>query len=95
MLICSFHQVGPETLVLGEEARRNGLGQSLLRRLHTLYQSPDYRMGAEMYTAALLSNWRNHREIVKLVSKLFYRDTLQVHSCMCLCMLVNACSDVV
>ena len=84
----SLPQVGPETLVLGEEAMKNGLGQSLLKRLHTLYQSKEYSTGAEMYTASLLTNWRSHHEIVKLVSKLFYRDTLQVH---CTVQCIHAC----
>ena len=85
--------MGPDTIVLGEEARKNGLGQSLLRRLHTLYQSHGYSNGAVMYTASLLSNWRSHRDIVKLVSKLFYRGTLQVHCCVHSCM--HAYSDTI
>ena len=74
--------------MLGEEALKNGLDQSLLKRLHTLYQSKEYSNGAEMYTASLLTNWRNHREIVKLVSTLFYRDTLQVD---CTVQCIHAC----
>ena len=34
-----IYQIGPQTLVLGDKALKNGLGISLLQRLHDLYYS--------------------------------------------------------
>ena len=36
-LIVFLFQIGPQTLVLGDKALCNGLGKSLLQRLHELY----------------------------------------------------------
>ena len=36
-LIVFMFQIGPQMLVLGDEAREHGLGRSLLQRLHEFY----------------------------------------------------------
>ena len=59
---------------MGEEARENGLKMSLLERLHERYQiSPD----ALHYCARLLTNYRCHKGILDLSSRLFYDSSLQ------------------
>ena len=77
IIVCNL-QVGPRTLVLGEEAKENGLGVSVLERLHTLYHSHEYSEKAEAYSASLLTNYRSHPGILRLPSHLFYDATLQV-----------------
>ena len=64
-------QVGPSLLVLGEEARDNGLKYSLLERLQILYN----RIGgaALKYICYLNTNYRCHKDIVKIPNKLFYK----------------------
>ena len=57
-------------LVLGDEAQENGLAVSLLERLQRQYSA----MGAaaSRYCATLVTNYRCHKDILKLVEKLFY-----------------------
>ena len=77
-LECDQSQVGPRTLVLGKEAKENGLGRSVLERLHSLYHSPAFSEKAKAYSAPLLTNYRCHPGILRLPSHLFYDATLQV-----------------
>ena len=70
--------MGPQTLVLGKEARKNGLGVSLLRRLHECYNLPENKEMARMYSSVMLNNYRCHRQIVQTVSDLFYASSLKV-----------------
>ena len=78
ILECDVSQVGPRTLVLGKEAKENGLGISVLERLHHLYHSPKFSESAKAYSASLLTNYRCHPGILRLPSHLFYDATLQV-----------------
>ncbi len=78
ILECDQSQVGPRTLVLGKEAKENGLGRSVLERLHSLYHSPAFSEKAKAYSASLLTNYRCHPGILRLPSHLFYDATLQV-----------------
>lgn len=66
--LCS--QVGPSLLVLGEEARENGLKYSLLERLKMKYDE----LGglANEYSLALNINHRCHEDILKIPIELFY-----------------------
>uniref|UniRef100_A0A1X7TQB0 Protein kinase domain-containing protein n=1 Tax=Amphimedon queenslandica TaxID=400682 RepID=A0A1X7TQB0_AMPQE len=62
-------QVGPKTLVLGEEAQSDGLDVSLLTRLTDRYKG----MGptAATYVITLSSNYRAHKDLLSL-PELFY-----------------------
>ena len=62
-------------LVLGDEAQENGLAVSLLERLQRQYSA----MGAtaSRYCATLVTNYRCHKDILKLVEKLFYASPLE------------------
>ena len=78
LLICVslvILQVGPSLLVLGEEARDNGLNQSLLERLQNLYKKTPHM--SSHCCASLLTNYRCHKEIVHFSSNLFYEESLQ------------------
>ena len=61
-------------VVLGEEPQRNGLGVSLLQRLHDRY----VEIGgiAKQYIASLNVNYRSHAVLLDLPSKLFYESKL-------------------
>ena len=72
--LCS--QVGPSLLVLGDEARDNGLKVSLLERLHAIYNSSPSDFLSETYCATLLNNYRCHRALLSLPSYLFYNSSL-------------------
>ena len=67
-----FLQVGPKLLVLGEEAQSNGLGISLLERLHAQYDKKQFAC-----SVTLLTNHRCHSGILMLPSSLYYHSTLQ------------------
>ena len=72
----TFHvQVGPRLLVLGNEPQQNGLGTSLLERLHKHYET----LGgmSQQHSISLLTNYRCHSGILTLPSSLFYGSTLQ------------------
>ena len=62
-------------LVLGDEAQKNDLAMSLLERLHKLYG----KLGkvARDHCATLVTNYRCHRDILKLAEKLFYDLALE------------------
>ena len=60
-------------LVLGEEARRNGLCTSLLERLHDSFSEDQKRS----CVFSLLQNYRSHSGLLMLPSALFYKSTLQ------------------
>ena len=62
-------------LVLGEEARENGLKVSLLERLKALYQSIGAK--ANSHQANLMKNFRCHKLILEFASKMFYRSTVK------------------
>ena len=68
-------QVGPQLLVLGEEAREYGLATSLLERLHKQYT--ELGEVAEKHIASLLTNYRSQSGILMLPSSLFYGSSLQ------------------
>lgn len=59
---------------MGEEAQSNGLGVSLLERLHGLYDKADV---LSRYSVTLLTNYRCHSGILMLPSSLYYHSTLQ------------------
>ena len=69
-------QVGPSLLVLGTEARENGLKTSLLERLHDIYNSSPLKTYSETHCATLLNNYRCHRALLSLPSYLFYNSAL-------------------
>ena len=69
-LVQLFMQVGPSLLVLGEEARENGLKYSLLQRLQNLYMQ--YGGTALQHLVSLNTNYRCHEDIVKIPNQLFY-----------------------
>ena len=66
--------MGPKLLVLGKEAQSNGLGVSLLERLHALYDSVNV---LPKFSVTLLTNYRCHSGILMLPSSLYYHSTLQ------------------
>ena len=66
-------QVGPDLLVLGDEARKYGLSTSLLQRLHQKYNE----IGETTCSFSLLCNYRSHSGLLMLPSSLFYCSTLQ------------------
>ena len=68
-------KVGPSLLVLGEEARDNGLNKSLFERLQNLYKKTPHM--SSHCCASLLTNYRCHKEIVQFSSSLFYEQCLQ------------------
>ena len=73
--VTSHVQVGPRLLVLGNEPQENGLGTSLLERLHKHYET----LGevSQQHSISLLTNYRCHSGILMLPSSLFYGSTLQ------------------
>ena len=73
--VTSHVQVGPRLLVLGNEPQQNGLGTSLLERLHKHYET----LGevSQQHSISLLTNYRCHSGILTLPSSLFYGSTLQ------------------
>ncbi len=60
-------------LVLGDQARENGLKDSLLERLSKLYSSCD---AAKPYMEQLNNNYRCHKEIMAIPNKLFYNNKI-------------------
>jgi hypothetical protein len=69
IIIAGDHcQVGPNTSVLGEEVRKQGLAVSLLERLHNSYQ----KANLDSFQAELLTNHRCDSAILRLPSTLFY-----------------------
>ena len=61
--------MGPDLFVLGEFARDNGLGASLLHRLTRLYEAvPD----ATNHSMMLSVNYRSHVVLFQFSSRLFY-----------------------
>ena len=67
-------------LVLGEDPLKYGLGQSLLERLHTLYDAHmQSSANAENHCATLLTNYRCHHSLLALPSYLFYHSALMAN----------------
>ena len=66
-------QVGPRLLVLGDKAQNNGLGISLLERLHDLYSKVPL---SSTHSVTLLTNYRCHSGILMLPSSLYYESTV-------------------
>ncbi len=71
-----FVQVGPALLVLGEEARENGLKYSLLERLLKLYKSQNLADFAKYHMFDLNVNYRCHANIMNIPNKLFYSSKI-------------------
>ncbi len=71
-------QVGPSLLVLGDEAREHGLKYSLLERLQLLYE----KCGGDalQYMWFLNTNYRCHKDIMKIPNELFYESTIKPHT---------------
>ena len=67
-------QVGPRLLVLGNEARANGLDVSMLQRINRFYNRKVLVSNTPSVT--LLKNYRCHSEILELSSALFYNSQL-------------------
>ena len=68
-------QVGPKTVVLGENAIKYGLAESLIERLYSCY----YDIGNNQWcpwVSKLLINYRSHEAIMRLSSNLFYNNTV-------------------
>ena len=63
-------------LVLGELAIKNGLSQSLLERLYTVYNDERLTDASSVHSATLLTNFRCHHAILSLPSYLFYDSAL-------------------
>ncbi len=76
MMNCTHPQVGPAVLVLGDEARENGLKTSLLERLYERYRTSQVALQS---CAKLLTNYRCHSRILDLSSRLFYESSLKCH----------------
>lgn len=64
--------MGPDLLVLGDIARINGLGTSLLHRLSRLYHSDN----AMRHSIMLCMNHRSHINLFNLSCKLFYKTVV-------------------
>ncbi|XP_019859428.1 PREDICTED: probable helicase with zinc finger domain [Amphimedon queenslandica] len=64
-------QVGPNILVLGEEAKKFGLNVSLLQRLLGKYE--EIGSGATRYVTKLSVNYRSHNSLIELPN-LFYEN---------------------
>ena len=64
--------------MLGEDAVKYGLSQSLLERLHQVYNSKhlDNDSRVAVHCATLLTNFRCHHAILSLPSYLFYDSAL-------------------
>ena len=62
-------------LVLGSEARNNGLDKSLLERLLLHYQSMESM--ASNHHVTLVTNYRCHPDILELSGNLFYETPLK------------------
>jgi len=75
-VILCFIQVGPALLVLGEEARENGLKYSIQERLENLYMSKDLAEIATSHIFHLNVNYRCHVEIMKILNNLFYKKEI-------------------
>ena len=71
-----FIQVGPALLVLGEEARENGLKYSIQERLENLYMSKDLAETAASHIFHLNVNYRCHGKIMKILNNLFYKNEI-------------------
>ena len=65
----------PKLLVLGKIPLENGLGDSILERLHTTYQKSGTT--AKKYAVTLRNNYRCHADLLKLSSDLFYEASLK------------------
>ena len=70
--ILHAYQVGPQTSVLGQKARENGLADSIVTRLHKLYQKEKLKEAASKFRAVMLANHRCHASILCLPSSAFY-----------------------
>lgn len=68
--------MGPKLLVLGKEAQSNGLGISLLERLHAQYDKRQFP-SKRFCSVTLLTNHRCHSGILMLPSSLYYHSTLR------------------
>ena len=67
--------MGPDLLVLGEQARKEGFSVSLLERLEKDYHNCGGN--AASYIARLQTNYRCHPDILNLAEKLFYKSPLK------------------
>lgn len=65
-------------LVLGEEARENGLKVSLLERLKAHYRAIGDK--ANYLQANLTENYRCHKHILKFASEMFYKSSVMQSS---------------
>ena len=63
-------------LVLGEEARENGLKLSLLERLQVLYQKCGGN--ALKHMVSLNTNYRCHKDIMRICNELFYQSEVKI-----------------
>ncbi len=67
--------MGPKSVVLGKEAQSHGLSESLLERLHAVYDAR-YFPSKKFHSVTLLTNHRCHSGILMLPSSLYYQSTL-------------------
>ena len=76
-----YVQVGPSLLVLGEEARENGLKFSLLERLQILYR----KCGglALDHMVSLNTNYRCCEELIRIPNELFYESKIKTKASPC------------
>ena len=64
--------MGPDLIVLGDIARKNGLGESILQRLTRVYR--ENGKDAMDHLMMLCTNHRCHVDLHCLLSNLFYKD---------------------
>eukprot|EP01134_Creolimax_fragrantissima_P007812 CFRG7812T1 len=80
-LVGDHMQLGP--VVRSAEARRNGLHISPLERLQKMFTNKDEdvlcSLNRRMQLTQLTKNYRSHKTLLELPSKLFYNDTLESH----------------
>ena len=70
-----YIQVGPSLLVLGDEARENGLKLSLLERLQILYRECG---GLALdHMVSLYTNYRCREELIQIPNELFYESKIK------------------
>ena len=72
LIVKSNAQVGPDLIVLGDIARKNGLGESILQRLTRIYRE-NGKDGMD-HLMMLCTNHRSHVDLHCLLSNLFYKD---------------------
>lgn len=74
IIVGDNQQIGPQVVVLSDAARSNGLGTSVIERLHVHYKA--HKKPLKSHETTLLTNYRSHPSILMLASSLLYECTL-------------------